>query len=317
MPDEEAGAAAEDDDADTSSFPVGAAFCCFRIRVSESREGRREFVSARSRKGKRSEGKGSKGGRGAWRPDDDAAAKKALKFFPRQHPSNDLVASPPWPSNRGQLCTYRRGRYRQARSQGRAGAERHAEGAAARRETRRRRLCHLRSGGSRRCSRHHHLQAKRGESFALLSLSLRLCATLLRASVDAPWRASRMKGKGEREAAPPKEKHREKRENRGKNEVDGGEKSKKKHALTFRCPKMSARFRFAALAGRLAASLTAPSTASSSASCCSSSAFAASAASTYGPLLLNHGLGAAAGARSFANPGIRVPVNRNQVSDLI
>lgn len=76
---------------------------------------------------------------------------------------------------------------------------------------------------------------------------------------------------------------------------------------------MSARSRLAALAGRLAASITAPpSTASaSSASSCSSAFTASTAASTsYGPLaatlLLNQ-------ARSFANSGIRVPVNRNQV----
>ena len=75
---------------------------------------------------------------------------------------------------------------------------------------------------------------------------------------------------------------------------------------------MSARSRFAALAGRFfAASLTAPLSTSSSASCLCSSAAAAAAASAASPSYASASL---CFARSFSNPGIRVPVNRNQVS---
>ena len=82
---------------------------------------------------------------------------------------------------------------------------------------------------------------------------------------------------------------------------------------------MSPRSRLAALAGRLAASLTAPTSTSSSAirsssAAAATAAAASSTASTSYAASAAHGLGAAAGARSFANPGIRVPVNRNQVS---
>jgi hypothetical protein len=71
---------------------------------------------------------------------------------------------------------------------------------------------------------------------------------------------------------------------------------------------MSARSRLAALAGRLASSLTA-----SCSSSCSAASAAAAAAAGAAPAAAIHGLGAAAGVRSFANPGIRVPVTRNQV----
>ena len=122
----------------------------------------------------------------------------------------------------------------------------------------------------------------------------------------APYAHSQRR-KRERAGESPEEEQRRKRQ--GESENDGGferfRSEKKTFFSFFSFAAMSARSRFAALAGRLAASLTAPSTAS--ASCCSAAAsMAASTSYASATFLLNH-------VRSFANPGIRVPVNRNQV----